>query len=726
MPGIARTDFSGGMITDVSELLMPENAVRNAQNIDLWSEIGAVKLFHTFLFKHSFPTGKRYDHHVIFPVQGDKDYAIIMTTDGNIYTYEPVGGFSASLMAVTVGAHMVYAGESVYVFYRAMSNPSLANTIRKRIYWDYDTSAFIVEDVIINERIFIGNVFEVANTVSNSLVYYKLILTSIIGDGSESFGHLKIDVLSYGRDHYLVINTISGYFRARIYLAFKANNSDSFLSPQFCYELEATDKKSFIPMVSGQFTSAPTGSPGIRIYYEDGIGTNVQTFWTTILEEIVTGGTLFITPGNKIKVFGVEVEVVSITKNVTNKWYFIEVDNVIPAIASFANDNDRYAVIEIQLNWIQSGSVYYLWIPISKRYIDLISTPVDENRPEGKFTSGTGNVSAFASNKLFTANPYFPDVFSTGKDNDKKGFIGWNYITGEGKHAYSLIPDIQLISPTFSGSRIIDMFGFQDTLFILMESGIARLKYDAGISFLQSDKYGVSSRNKYFVDLGNMFIFSENKLYSGAVDKLNYETGSFDFIELGRTISSLLSSLVNPRIVYDNINELIYISDLDDGSNYICSLRDGKPVWVKLDTGGLYFTSGFRLGGNFYFVNTIVARDEISTNNSSLYGNDVVIEDKNVYIPMSNDFIRKLEVLYQKTSGTLSFELILDGVTVKTYTLSNKTSIGFEELKVPRGGTTRFEKIRWKLTGSSLSSDFKFLGVFINRDDYGKETQRGY
>lgn len=724
MAAIERTDFSGGMVKDIAEWLSPANTVRTAQNVDLWSKKGSAKLIDSLVNIDNFPAGKFYDHHVIFPVQGDKDYAIIMMTDGTIYPYEPSGGFGSLIATVTAGSRMVYAGESVYVFYRAMSSPSLANTVRKRIYWDYDTSAFVVEDVIIENKGSNFLVSPIANGYGSGIEYFKSLITTVYGDGSESYGREIFGSIVLDQDLFIVVYMESGFDFGRLYLSLRADTTEQFLSPQIVYEFNRDSF--FVPINTGRISGGyPSTEDEIHVYYELS-GVDVSGFLSYLCADYLDSGTMF-NVGNKIRVNDIEAEITAITDVVAgDKYYKITLDQDIPKFLILHTDDNEYALIEVEITPVTSGDNKVAWLPILRRYRDILGIQADENRPESKYTSGTGNVLAFASNKLFTANPYFPDVFEVGEDDDFKGFIAWNWITGEGKHAYSLIPNTQLISPTFSGSQIIDMFAFQDTLFILLNSGIARLKFENNnISFLQSDKYGVASRNKYYVDLGNMFISSGGRLYAGAIDKLNYETGAFDFVELGRFISSLLETLTDPRITYDNVRGIIYVCDVSDGTVYICSLRDEKPAWV-----GLVFTttykiySGFKLNDTFYFVTYVSGGYRISQNGGSLNSN-VVIEDKDVYIPMGNDFIRKVEVLYKKTSGTLNLKLYLDDTEIVSENLVNKTAIGYEEVRISRALKNRFDKIRWKIIGTTLAG-FEFGGVFINRDVFSRETQRGY
>jgi len=752
MPAFVWNDFSGGMVTSVNELMQKNNSLINAQNVDVWSKIGAAKLIQNIVEKTAFPTGKVYDSHLMYPVQGDKDYVIFLMTDGTIYSYD--GTTFSLITTVTAGSAMAYAGDKIYVFYRSMTAPTLANTVRKAISWDYFTSAFVVEDVMVDEDVSISDVQEISfgtNGPFNKNYTYKSVITSINKDGAESFGLVNIATGGNGQDYVIKVTKTANLNKLRLYCSITEDigaSASIFLPPGFICELDSTG--GFIPFVGINFRTA--SGPAIRVYkiYSS---VDVQGALTFLLDEYIAGRK-YIDIGNKVKIAEIEYTISSITYVVASagvaEYYSIVLTgtpNPPPAISTLQNDSDPFGVIEFEVKWISN----VIYLPIQKRYYAILGTPVDENRPESKYTSGTGNVLAFAKNRLFTANPYFPDVFSTGEDEDKKGFIAWSYITGEGKIAASLIPDLNLLSTTITGTEIIDLVSFQDTLWLLQKNAISRLDFSGnGITFLQSDSFGVEKRLNYFVTEGKLFLFSNRKVYLFTVNNSNYQTGNFKPIELSRFIADKLTenqSLAETKLFYDDKNELLYLYDLNDLNgnfvNYICSLRNGEPVWVKYYNSGISILSGFKQEGKQYFIvkksDGTYSIYEYEFNGVYDYGtgitheypvyitSNIIIEGKNEYPPEGNYYAIDAEILYRDANTSLNFDLIIDDVVVLTKQLESHPYHTKMKIKFPRSAKTRFKKIRWKIYGNAGGgNNFELYSVIINYGSYGSEAQRGY
>lgn len=115
MSGIEITDFSGGMATNVNEILMPKNAFKTVQNANIWDKSGSIVPLKSITNATNFPSSKNYDHHLIYPIHGTGDRCIVMMSDGDIYSYD-----GSSFTQITTssgdrqaGARMVLAGNNI-------------------------------------------------------------------------------------------------------------------------------------------------------------------------------------------------------------------------------------------------------------------------------------------------------------------------------------------------------------------------------------------------------------------------------------------------------------------------------------------------------------------------------------------------------------------------------------------------------------------------------------
>jgi hypothetical protein len=743
MPGIEWTDFSGGMISDINEIVAPLNTFKNMQNADCWSEAGVVKGLTDFVILDSFPANKNYDHHVVFPAHGVKDYAIVMMHDGTIYSYDPTdaGSEFVSIGSVTAGARMAYANDRVYVFYRNMTAPTTGNTVRKVIEFDYVAETFSISDILIQEYFTVGDTTEIAHANAGLDYFARMIYTDLRNDNSESKG-----IIVYAQDNNesqfaVKITKSAGFYGLKCYGSIKGLTSDIFLTPGYLFTIK--DEPSYIPITDVLAFGGGFGfsaSNEIWVTKTDSGGTNNQTFLTFILDEWDSGNE-YIAADHKIKVFGVEYNINSITKDTTTSppgvYYILALDANVPELTMYPTEvltaaSGQYVELDVQLDFVSN----VIYLPVMRRFREIVGVQVDENRPESNFTSGTGNFLAPLGNYLFTANPYFPDLFGVGEDLDKKGWLSWSWITGEGLYAFGLLPDVNLItSPGFS-SEIIDMFAFKENLLVFHQGGLVRFVLESGVPFpFDSDQHGVDASFNYYVDKFRLFLYSNKQIKMAVFSRKNIEKGEFDFVELSRGIASLVSNAsTNARFGYQPDAKLLHFTDTTDNvDNFICSLRNQKPAWVKwvnaAGNTGVEATmyNSFVLNGKVYFVGTDNSVYRIYEETST-YLQSLTVETHNTFIPLGNDYIRKVELVYQQASGSFVFDVYLDDVKVYTETITTVKSVpGFYEIRFPRTAVTRFSKLRWVLTKASVGADsFKLMGVFVNRDSYGRETQKGY
>jgi hypothetical protein len=473
------------------------------------------------------------------------------------------------------------------------------------------------------------------------------------------------------------------------------------------------------------------------------LGINNASFLSWILDQWDSGN-YYITTNHKIKVFGVEYNIDSITKDTTTAppavFYVLGLDANVPSFAMYATEaqtaaNGQYAEIDVQLNFVSN----VIYLPIMRRFREIAGVQVDENRPESDFTSGTGNLLAPLGNYLFTANPYFPDLFSAGEDLDKKGWLSWSWITGEGLYAFGLLPDVNLItSPSFS-SEIIDMIDFKENLLVFHKGGLVRFVLENGVPFpFDSDQDGVDDDFNYYKDNFRFFIYSNQKIKQAVFSRRNVEKGEISFIEISRIIASLVksSSGVDARFCYEPEEKLLYFTDIGGNVNsYICSLRDGKLKWIQhvntYGAGGaeVELHNSFILNGTVYFVGDDAGTYKVWKKTTLSNLQNLTIESNNVYLPLGEDTINQIELVFQQDSGSFVFNVYLDDSEIYTEIVTaTKSNPGFYKVRFPRTSATRFNRLRWKLTKAlcQTSENFKFYGVFVNRQDYGREIARGY
>lgn len=748
MPGLSWTDFSGGMISDTNEINVPENTFKTLQNVDVWSELGVAKNAPNLAVYDAFPTDKVYDHHVVFPAHGVKDYAIIMMSDGTIYAFDGSVPSFTSIGSVTAGARMAYANDRVYVFYRNMTAPTTGNTVRKVIEFDYSTSTFSISDAFIDEDCTIEDTTAITNElldhyIDNNLYRYKILVTSNKEqDASESFGLSKSGFVSGADSAYFFVkeSTVS---KLRVYVSY-AFIPNKLLTPAWLFDIDDVSSKSYVPIPMRYCERNSGNHKQLYVYTEyDLTGgifwfhLNLECFWilTTLCDLHLNSALDYLAPAHKVRIAGEEYTIDTIVDDVAgNKRYVITFTEDIPPI-DVEGGGDLW---EWELAWIGSAGSKQFFIPIQNEQQNFVQVPVDENRPESKYTNGTGNLLAPLGNYLFTANPYFPDTYSTGDDLDKKGWLSWSWITGEGLYATELLPDINLItSPGFS-SEIIDMIDFKENLLVFHKGGLVRFVLENGIPFpFDSDEDGVDDDFNYYKDNFRFFIYSNQKVKQAVFSRQNVERGEIKFVEISRAIASLVksSSGVDARFCYEPEEKLLYFTDIDGNINsYICSLRDGKPKWIKhVNTYGAEgeadLHNSFVLNGTVYFVGNDDGTYKVWTKTTSSNLQDLTIESNNVYLPLGEDTINQIEIVYQQSANSFVFDVYLDDSKIYTETITEtKSAPGFYKIRFPRTSVTRFNKLRWKLTKTlcQTSDNFKFYGVFVNRQDYGRETARGY
>jgi hypothetical protein len=740
MPGLSWTDFSGGMISDVNEINAPENTFKTLQNVDVWSEVGVAKNAPNLAVYDTFPTSKVYDHHVVFPAHGVKDYAIIMMSDGTIYAFD--GSFPSFTLigSVTAGARMAYANDRVYVFYRNMTAPTTGNTVRKVIEYDYSAGTFSISDFLIDNRGSMGEIVQITNTnLGNDDRYYKAFLTFLMNDSpEESYGIEFSGTLQNGKDNYFILTRDADFEKARVYLSFilDSTGAEFFLTPQMILEIFGGTDKTYVPMLTGPYQRNSGNHKQLLVHYDIG-GTTEDNCFTEIISRHIAATADYINTGHKIKINDVEYTIQTIVDDGPNNQYVITVDIDLPDFQIQAADPGTNALVFLYVELTWDSNTFF--IPIQPRYRHLLGIQVDENRPQSKFTSGTGNLLAPLGNYLFTANPYFPDLFGVGEDLDKKGWLSWSWITGEGLYAFGLLPDVSLItSPSFS-SEIIDMIDFKENLLVFHKGGLVRFVLENGVPFpFDSDQDGVDDDFNYYKDNFRFFIYSNQKIKQAVFSRRNVEKGEISFIEISRIIASLVksSSGVDARFCYEPEEKLLYFTDIGGNVNsYICSLRDGKLKWIQhvntYGAGGaeVELHNSFILNGTVYFVGDDAGTYKVWKKTTLSNLQNLTIESNNVYLPLGEDTINQIELVFQQDSGSFVFNVYLDDSEIYTEIVTaTKSNPGFYKVRFPRTSATRFNRLRWKLTKAlcQTSENFKFYGVFVNRQDYGREIARGY
>jgi hypothetical protein len=540
-------------------------------------------------------------------------------SDGTIYAFDGSVPSFTSIGSVTAGARMAYANDRVYVFYRNMTAPTSGNTVRKVIEYDYSAGTFSISDILVQEYFTVGDVTEVDHGYTGNVesYYSKFVYTDLRNDNSESKG---VEVYQQSDKEYqyaVKVTKSTGFYGLRCYGSIKNLVDDVFLTPGFLFEIK--DGPSYVPVTDGNIwgNAFASAADEIEVVKTNGSGVSDESFLSWILDQY-DSGTKYIDVGHKIKVFGTEYTIVTITKDTATPplvKYTIELDANIPTFVMGLTEyltgfvaGGSYVLLEVQLDFVSN----VIYLPIMRRFRELFGVPVDENRPESNFTSGTGNLLAPLGNYLFTANPYFPDLFGVGEDLDKKGWLSWSWITGEGLYAFGLLPDVSLItSPSFS-SEIIDMIDFKENLLVFHKGGLVRFVLENGVPFpFDSDEDGVDDDFNYYRDNFRFFIYSNQKIKQAVFTRQNIEKGEIRFAEISRIVASLVksSSGVDARFCYEPEEKLLYFTDIDGNvSSYICSLRDGRPKWIKhvntYGAGGaeVELYNSFVLNGTVYFV----------------------------------------------------------------------------------------------------------------------------
>lgn len=754
-PEIKFIDFSGGLVTSVNPILAPINSFKIARNVDLWTRSGSIKPVKFLTEEVGFPAGKSYDHHVAFSSPGIGDVIIIKMTDGDLYSFD--GNSFSYIDNVNPSSVLLSIGEYVFICGKS-SGQTFGEVVRKLMYFDQDlVQDFVLKDIVIKDSVYIGGEFA---EILNDFIGYSTDLEFIVRvttnyDGAESYGDItRINNILKGREWYYTVKRPPEYDGGcRVYYSFRERNSGNrFLTPQLLLDISGGYKQSYIVFTSGWITDGSFAAPSYdktyilvwdRIYRFLNVY-NTETALTELLKLYVTGEKKFIkehgahVEGSKVRVNSKEFRILEITYDDQTlpyeSFYAIKVDGIVGDLFIREKVYSYMESIESAWNPIEFGLFWddnEFFVPVQRKYAELTTMPIDENRPDTKYTSGVGDAIAFAGNKVFIANPLYTNVQSPNNSVVMKdGFVSWNWISGEGRHVYWLIPDTNLLSPPISGEDIIDLFSWQDTLFILQKSGISRLKIDAdGVSLIQTARYGVQNKYQYYVDENNLFLVFGGRVYAGAIDKANYETGKFDFLEISKSITNLLDPNADYRLAYNFYNDALYLSETySQGEQYICSFYSGKPTWVSfVNDPPLSVYGNFLINGKMYFI----AR-ELLTGTFGIYTDKGIISSfvhvvsNDYYFEMENAFVKKVEVLYKKTNGHANFHLVLDGVEIINESLPNKYEVDFHEIKIPQKSKSRFNRISWEIDGSGLSEDFEICGVFINRGTYGSEYLKGY
>ena len=741
MSGIDITDFSGGMVTAVSEINMAKNQFSLVQNANLWKKKGSVTVLKTITNATNFPTDKVYDHHLIFPIHGTGDVAIIMMSDGDIYSYD---GSSFTQITTSAGdrqagAKMCIGGDKIYVFYRNFT--ATPTIFRRVIYWDYDagTPAFVISGGTIN------NSFEIDDngsaggngTGSDPFKFKSYVVSKLSTGAEESNGILAYSPASgggsTGQDLYLKVSRTSGDLNdLRLYISLAFGTSTAFyswdLTPQFIYEIKGGTNKSFIPFLSGKVTGVGTS---IKAYTHIA-GTAKTNMLTFLLDRYVNSSENYIAPGHSVRIDGKEYEIDTITYNNTDASNpYFELTLLTSLSTSFYNDHategEDYIYLEVEVAW-HGDSIY---LPLSRRYSDVLGIAINDNRPETKYTNGTGNFVVYSKNKLVTANPYWEDTYNSGDTENKPGYLSWSYITGEGQFADLLIPNTNLMGSSITASEFTQLINFRENIIAFRKAGVSRILFNGEIPFIYDvNNESLIDSQSYFVDANILIAYLNNRIKVAVLSRESDEKSQLKFQSLSEPILYDLFD-IDARMFYDKNEQILYVSD-DNNTDYgwICYLGNGNPVWEQVTFSGLRIFNGFHLDGIAYFIgkdgSNNFATYKYATSGTTHISDDLIISDKNYYLPMQNNFIRKLEVLYKFTTAVATVKIYLDGVLVKTEILSSKTSLGFHEIKLDRSSATRAEKFSWRLDASTMSSDFEFAGVFINRDQYTVETLKGY
>ena len=740
MSGIDITDFSGGMVTAVSEINMAKNQFSLVQNANLWKKKGSVTVLKTITNATNFPTDKVYDHHLIFPIHGTGDVAIIMMSDGDIYSYN---GSSFTQITTSAGdrqagAKMCIGGDKIYVFYRNFA--ATPTIFRRVIYWDYDagTPAFVIEDGEIDNELVKLYIASINDGVTSTDGYKaKCSVTTIANDNvSESNGILTFTYSQYGVDRYCRIERANGTtFDYKVYMAFSLEDSSGdfpqFLTPQLAHYVKGSGK-SYIPFLSGKITGT-SGTAHIEVYEKIGGTGNIRyNMLTELCDRYVNSAETHIAPGHKIRVDGVEYVINTITydnSDTSNTFYDIELTSALLSSIDIEHigSGDLWTLFECEIAW--HNNVFMA--PIQSRYTNILGVQIDFNRPETKYTNGTGNFVCYSKNRLLTVNPFWEDTYNTGKTENKPGYLSWSYITGEGTFADLLIPNTNLMGSSITASEFTQLINFRENVIAFRKAGITRILFNGEIPFIYDvENESLIDSQSYFVDASILIAYLNNRIKVAVLSRESDEKSQLKFQSLSEPILYDLFD-IDARMFYDKNEQILYVSD-DNNTDYgwICYLGNGNPVWEQVTFSGLRIFNGFHLDGVAYFIgkdgSDDFATDKYATSGTTHIPDDLIVSDKNYYLPMQNNFIRKLEVLYKFTTAVATVKIYLDDVLVKTETLSSKTNLGFHEIKLDRSSATRAEKFRWRLDASTMSSDFEFAGVFINRDQYTVETLKGY
>ena len=740
-------DFSGGMVTDINPLNVPLNTMANLENVDVWAEIGVVQPINNLAIKTAFPASQVYDHHIIFPAHGDKDYALIMMSNGRIYSYDGTSFVLINSVGADqqAGAKMVYAGDRVFVFYR---NSTGSTIFRRVITYDYSGLSFSIADGEVSERFVIDSSDEINNGFTGNEDHaFQCKITSIIEGGlSETKGREVVGNHLEGADNYIILTRDADFDEANVYQSYRNidQNEQTFLTPQFFTNIKGGSDKSYVPLMSGFWARGDATLTGeaalatdiLKVYYDNfAVPQNTIMFLAHVLELHTSATASYINTTHKIRFNGVEYTINTITKDTTNKVFLLDFNGVtLPEdiIVAYPEPpvNSGYGgkVLEVELTWISNKFIF----PVQVRTRNILGIQIDEMRPETDFLNGTGDRIAYAKNFLFTSNPYFDDTFGVGDTEDKKGFLCWSFIDGLGQKDFLTMPNTNLIGIHSTAAEFVDLISFRDQILLFHKNGLARIIIRGGLPLIyDSEEHGIDDQNNFYVDDFNIFIYSNGKIKKGLFRREFLQEGNLKFAELSRGIATLVDPSGTPdiRFGWDAEKRLLYCHDDDSdwADDLICSLRNGddKPVWVKYSSINKVDVYGsFELAGAPLFIVNDSGNWKIYDNTGSKV-QDCVMESHDFYTKLGEDFLQKVEVAYQGTSVTANLVITLDGSTAHTLTLSNTATPIVKEFPLNRNNETRFSRMSWRLSGN-FSSDFKLFGVFFNRDSYGREVLKGY
>jgi hypothetical protein len=742
MSGIELTNFSRGMITDVSELYQIEGAVSQMKNCNVWDKLGKVILNNIINYLEDFVSGERYYKHYLFKRADNKVVVLFLTQSGKLYEFDlNLNTYSLLYTSTTTADNiaLIIAGTSVYIIENKTTNQKYV------LEYDTDSSSW---------KQYTGFAQPVVTSGATSLLSsgyttnkaIKAVLTRIGGDGaSESqgvvfyFNH-NLSYVGFGvsyNDYYLSItesgsgNVSKGY---RLYMSVSEYDSaksryNDFLEPQSVYVINKVGEKSFVPVYEGRIRN--TGSK-IRVD-KISAGTDISNYFTKLCDEYIAGN-LYIDVGHKIKInesySGTIVSISYNSADPANTYYEIVMSSAVPTFDTEHQDSgSNFNNIEIEIQWYNNQII----IPVQRRYENILGMPLSEIRPDTKLLSPSTNLVSFSQNRLFYANPYWiyydPLAGWEKNEEEKIGYVSWSYITGEGLYADFIAPNTQLVGTPTGHINIVDLADYRSNLIIFSKEGISTIKLQNDIPYIY-DIYneGIENNYNYLIENDRMFIYSKGTVKMAYLDRTFSANSQLRFIDIGKPIKSLFNNR-DVRFAYDKFNDILYVQTLSGSKEiYICTIREDNYIWQEYEP-NFNIKSGFNIGKDFY----IIATDSGDTSDyiykldySQYLNTDIVLKSRPIYFPLMENFIRKIEALYSFSSGVVLLELYLDDSLVSTYTLTAQTSLDFFEIHLPRNKKTRAEKMYFRLTANSVSNDFQFLGLFINRDQYTQQILKGY